>query len=153
MKTYAICPISDKRINENVARSNAFFTVLLLASYIVTSNSFIIAFLLVDFLFRALELSQYSPLAIASKKLIQVFSIKPKLINAGPKIFAARIGLFFTVSVFVSSIVGLNILSFILVAIFGICAFMEAAFNFCIACEVYPFVYKLFYQSKLKVTK
>ena len=153
MKTYAICPISDKRINENVARANAFFTVLLLVSFVVTSNLFILVFLLVDFLLRALELSQYSPIAFVSRKLVQALSLKPKMINAGPKIFAARIGLFFNVSVFISALAGLNTLSFVLVAVFGICAFMEAAFNFCIACEVYPFVYKLFYQSKLKVTK
>jgi hypothetical protein len=153
MKTHAICPISDKRINENVARSNAFFTVLLLASYVLTANLFIIAFLLVDFLLRSVELSNYSPLAIVSRKLLQALSIKPKMINAGPKIFAARIGLFFNVAILLSVLAGLNALSFVLVAIFGICAFLEAAFSFCIACEVYPLVYRLFYHSKLNVTK
>ncbi len=32
MKTYAICPISDKKINERVARINAAFTVFLLST-------------------------------------------------------------------------------------------------------------------------
>jgi hypothetical protein len=153
MKTYAICPISDKRVNEHVTRSNAFLTVSLLAAYILTSNLFIIAFLLVDFLLRAVELSQYSLLAIISKKLIQLFSLKPKLINAGTKIFAARIGLFFNVTILVSALFGLNTLSFSLVGIFGICAFLDAAFGFCLACQIYPLVYKLFYQSRLNVIK
>jgi len=153
MKTYAICPISDKRINEHVTRSNAFLTVLLLVSYILTANLFIIIFLLVDFLFRAIELPQYSILAITSKKFVQIFSLKPKFINAGTKIFAARIGLFFNVAILVSVLFGLNTLALSLVGVFGICAFLEAAFGFCVACQIYPFIYKLFYQSKLNVIK
>jgi ABC-type proline/glycine betaine transport system permease subunit len=153
MRTYAICPISDKRINENVTRSNAFLSVALLVSYVFTGNLFIIAILLIDFFFRAVELPQYSLLAIVSKKLVQLLSIKPKLINAGTKIFAARIGLFFNVAILISALVGLNSVSYVLVGIFGVCAFLEAAFGFCVACQIYPFVYKLFYQSKLDIIK
>ena len=148
MKSYAICPISDKKINENIARSNASLTVLLLSIYLLTSNIFLIVFLLIDFLLRGLELSQYSLLAIISKKMNQILSINPKPINAGPKIFAARIGVFFSLSILLSSAVGLNALAFSLVGIFGICAFLEASIGFCLACEIYPFVYKLFYNSK-----
>ncbi|MBP6661907.1 MAG: DUF4395 family protein, partial [Paludibacter sp.] len=36
-----------------------------------------------------------------------------------------------------------------LTAIFGICAFLESAFGFCIACEIYPLIYKFTYRSKL----
>lgn len=147
MKTYAICPISDKRINENVARSNAVITVAILTAYIFTSNLFIITFLLIDFLLRGLELSQYSPVALLSKKIVK--KLKPKIINAGPKIFAARIGAFFGISILLSALTGLNALAITLAGIFGTCAFLEAAFGFCIACEVYPFVYKLFNESKL----
>lgn len=57
MKT-AICPISDKRINENTARGNAFLTVLLLTAYVLTSNLLIPAFLFADFLLRSSELSK-----------------------------------------------------------------------------------------------
>ena len=152
MKTYAICPISDKRINEHVTRSNAFLTVSLLVTYSFTANLFIIVFLLVDFLLRAVELPQYSLFAIISKKLVQVLSLKPKLINAGTKIFAARIGLFFNVAILVSALFGLNTLSLSLVGIFGICAFLEAAFGFCVACQIYPLIYKLFYHSKLNAS-
>ncbi|MFT3754219.1 MAG: DUF4395 domain-containing protein [Paludibacter sp.] len=153
MKMNAICPISDKRINEHVARGNAFLTVVFLLAYALTTNLFIIVFLLVDFLFRAIELPQYSVLTIISQKLVRLFSIKPKLINAGTKIFAARIGLLFNVAILVSALLGLQNLSIILVGIFGFCAFLESAFGFCLACQIYPFVYKLLYQSKLNVIK
>jgi len=151
MKTYAICPISDKKINEHVARTNATFTVLFLLLYVFSSNVFIIAFLLIDFLLRSVELSQYSPLAIASRYTVKLLQLKSKPINAGPKIFAARIGLFFNTVILFSTLVGFNAVSF--VVIFGICAFLEAAFGFCLACEVYPFVYKLTYRAKLDNVK
>lgn len=50
MKTYAICPISNQKINETVARFNGLFTVLFLIAFALTGNLFIISSLLVDFL-------------------------------------------------------------------------------------------------------
>ena len=148
MKT-AICPISYKRINENVARGNAALTVILLASYLATSNLVFIAFLLFDFLLRAFELSKYSPLTFLSGKFNETFHIPAKTINAGPKIFSARIGFVFSVLILVSALFGWNSAALVFAAIFGVCAFLEAAFAYCVACEVYPFVYRLFYKSEV----
>lgn len=153
MNTYAICPISNKRINENVARTNAFFTVAFLAVYLLSSNLFIIGFLLIDFLLRGMEFSQYSLFAIFSKKIVQLLSIKPKLINAGPKIFAARIGVVFSGSILISALFNLNGLAITLTAIFGVCALLEAAVGFCLACQIYPIVLKLTYKSNLNILK
>jgi hypothetical protein len=153
MNTYTLCPISDKRINEKVARGNAVLTVLFLALYLFTTNTFVIAFLLIDFLLRGLELSQYSPFAIISKKVTQLLAIKPKLINAGPKVFAARIGVFFSASILLAATLGFNTTALVLTGIFGICAFLEAAIGFCVACQIYPLLYKLYYESKLNVIK
>jgi len=153
MNTYTLCPISDKRINENVARTNAFLTVVVLIAYLFTSNTFVAAFLLIDFLLRGFELSQYSPFAIISRKANQLLSIKPKLINDGPKVFAARIGAFFSFSILISALFSFSILSIVFTSIFIICALLEAAISFCVACQVYPFVYKLFNHSKLNIVK
>ena len=150
MRTIELCPISIKRINENVARANAYLTVGFLTAYLLTSNLLIIGFLLVDFLVRGLELSQYSPFAIASKKVVQLVALKPKFINAGPKIFAARIGLFFSVSILVTALLGFNAVSAVLALVFGVCALLEAVVGFCLACQIYPIVYKLYYSTMLK---
>jgi hypothetical protein len=40
MKTYALCPISEKKVNERVARVNATFTVLLITGFLFTQNIF-----------------------------------------------------------------------------------------------------------------
>ena len=146
MKT-AICPISDKRINENIARGNAFITVIFLVVYAFTTSPFVILFLLFDFLLRGLELASYSPVAILAAKINQLLAVKPKIINAGPKIFSARIGAIFSLLIVVSALSGWEAVAWIFTTIFGICAFLEAVFAFCVACEIYPYVYRLFYRK------
>ena len=154
MKTAAFCPISYKKIDEHVARLNGAFTVLLLAVFTVTGNIFPVIFLFVDFLLRSGSLSRFSPLSFLSKNIAKALFLKPLLINAGPKVFAARIGVVFNFAIIVSSLSGLNNLALVFTAIFGTCAFLESAFGFCVACQVYPFVYKLTYHpviQKLKI--
>ncbi|MEI8085940.1 MAG: DUF4395 domain-containing protein [Paludibacter sp.] len=153
MNTYAICPISNQKINETVARLNGFFTVVFLVSFVLTSNAFVIGFLFIDFLLRATKNSKFSPLAITSKSIAKQLALKQKMINAGPKIFAARIGLVFSVLILATSLLGLDTAALSLSAIFGVCAFLESAFGFCVACEIYPFVYKFTYQSKIETSK
>lgn len=147
MKNSAFCPISYKKIDENVARLNGLFTVLLLVVYLLTSNLLPIAFLVVDFFFRAIEKSAYSPLAILSKSLLKLFGAKTAPINAGPKIFAARVGLLFSVLVLLFALIQLPVVAIVVAVIFGACAFLEAAFNYCVACKLYPFFFRIIYQS------
>lgn len=153
MNANALCPISINKIDENVARLNGTFTVVLLALFVITQNIVPIAILFIDFLLRGAELGKYSPLAISSKFLLNLFKVKKHPINAGPKIFAARIGVIFSFGILVTSAFQFSTFSLILTAIFGLCAFLEAAFSFCVACQIYPFVYKFTYQSKLKFSK
>ena len=150
MKSNALCPISDKKINERVARLNAIFTFSLLILFVITSRTVIISFLLIDFLLRAAELSQYSPLAILSRNIVKLLNIKPKPVNAGPKIFAARIGVVFSSGLLLSTAFGgWNIIGISLISVFGVCAFLEGVFGICVACQIYPYVYKLFYHTRL----
>ncbi|MDD2476510.1 MAG: DUF4395 domain-containing protein [Dysgonamonadaceae bacterium] len=148
MKTYALCPISDKRINERVARLNGLFTVLLLILFVFTHQWFIPAFLAIDFLMRSGNLSKFSPIGFSSRNIIKILPLEELLINAGPKIFAARIGLIISSAILVASLVGYNFLSLSLAAILGLFSFLEAAFGLCVACEIYPYVYRLFYKEQ-----
>lgn len=150
MKTTTFCPISQNRIDEHVARLNGGFTVVLLSIFLISSNIFPILFLLIDFAQRSGKYAKYSLLAYFSRQLLKVLSVKPLLINAGPKIFAARIGLFFNFAIIVSYLIGLPNLAYLFTGIFGIFAFLESGFGFCVACQVYPLVYKLFYTAKFE---
>jgi hypothetical protein len=37
-----------------------------------------------------------------------------------------------------------------LAGLLGLFSFLEAAFGFCVACEIYPFVYRLLYKVKFQ---
>ncbi len=150
MKTTAFCPISNRKIDEHVARLNGAFTVLFLAVFTVTGNILPVIFLFIDFLLRSGNLSRFSPLAFLSKNTAKALFSKPLFINAGPKVFAARIGVVFNFAIIVSYFSGLNNLALVFTGVFSTCAFLESAFGFCVACQVYPFIYKLTYHPDIQ---
>jgi hypothetical protein len=153
MKTTAFCPISNKKIDDHVARLNGGFTIIILALFVYTGSILPVLFLLIDFALRSGKYSRFSPLAVLSKNITKLLPLKPVLINAGPKIFAARIGLVFNLAIILSYSLGLSTLSLIITAIFGACAFLESVLGFCVACQFYPFVYKLTFHSNIQKLK
>jgi hypothetical protein len=53
------------------------------------------------------------------------------------------------VLVLLSAVVGWDIAAVVITLIFGVCAFLEAAGGFCVACKLYPFLYKFIYQRSV----
>lgn len=149
MNNNAFCPISFNKIDEHVARLNGFFTVALLVVFLLTGSVLPVVFLVLDFLARGLGQPQWSLLARSSTRILKSAGVKPKLLNAGPKLFAARVGLLFSVLVLLSAVVGWDIAAVVITLIFGVCAFLEAAVGFCVACKLYPFLYKFIYQRSV----
>ncbi len=153
MKSNAICPISDKRIDDHIARINGGITLALLVVFITTGSIVPVLFLFVDFALRSGNQSRFSGLSYISRSVVRVLSLKPELINAGPKIFAARIGLFFNFSIILFYLFGLDNLVYVFTGVFGFCAFLESFFGYCVACQIYPLVYKLFFHRKFQNLK
>ncbi len=143
MNSYATCPISTNRINKRVARLNGLFTFLLVILFIITRLWFIPAFLAFDFLMRSINLSKFSPMAYLSKKIVKLLQLKKNLINAGPKIFAARIGLLVSSAICIFSLIGFNLTALVLAAVLALFSFLETAFEYCVACEIYPHLNRL----------
>jgi len=148
MKQNTLCPISDKKINERVARTNATLTVLFLISFFLTQNVLLIVFLAIDFLLRASPYSNYSLIAISSKNIVKYFAFNEYFINAGPKILAARIGLVLTSLMIVTYILQINWLSYSLAGILGLFSALEGVFGICVACEIYPYLFRYIYNQK-----
>lgn len=150
MKLSFLCPVSDQQINAPVARFNALFTLLILLLFFYIHNLFLIVFLAIDFALRANDMSEYSPLALLSRFIVKSFGIKPKMQNAGPKLFAAKIGYFLCILIIVLGIFRLYTAALVSAGILGLFSFLEAAFGFCMACYIYPHVYKLTYKEPFK---
>lgn len=147
MNKNAFCPVSNKKVDERVARFNAMFTVFVLIAFGFTFNIFLILFLAADFLLRALEYSKYSPIVISSKFMLALFDADPNLINAGPKIFAARIGVTLGAFIMLALLFNVHWLVIGLAGILGLFSFLEFAFGICVACIIYPYVYQIVYRK------
>ncbi len=136
----AVCPITDTRINERVARLNALSTLVLALLFI--SLNFIggLVFLMLDFGIRGFIDSKYSPICQLNKWLAKQINLSPKMINAGPKIFAAQVGFLMATLALIAVILNFKLLSIVLVGMLSLFSFLEMAFGFCVACQIYPFI-------------
>jgi hypothetical protein len=150
MKSYSLCPVSDKTINERVARVNGVFTLVLLVVYALTQNIIPVVFLTIDFLLRSSDYSKYSLIGISSKGIVRYFGLRENIINAGPKIFAARLGFLFSTLIVSASLFGAWVPALSLAAVLGLFSFLEAAFGLCVACEIYPLAYRFLYKVKFQ---
>lgn len=138
-----ICPVSFKQVNENLSRLNAAFTVIMSILFIFTSSPVFVLLLTVDFMLRNLLEGRFNPVIKLNKFIIQAIHIPRHMINAGPKIFAARVGLILSLLGTIFLFTGNLQFSYAVVGILAIFSFMEAMFNFCVACKLYPYVLPL----------
>ncbi|MCI5130052.1 MAG: DUF4395 domain-containing protein [Candidatus Electrothrix sp. EH2] len=138
-----MCPVSFKQINENAVRINAALAFLSILLFLLTPWKWIILIVGADFFIRGFLNPQYSLFANISKNILTFFNAKPIMVDAGPKIFAAKIGFFFCCLLTASWIFSLERTALIAGAIFMTCAALEAVFRFCVACQIYPLVYSL----------
>lgn len=137
-----ICPISSSQVNERVVQINAALAVLSMLLFFTTPFKWILLILAADFLIRGFLKPSYSLYGAVSKTIAGMFNLKPVLVNAGPKIFAARIGFLFCCAVAVFYWMDFQTLSLALGSIFMLFAALEAIFRFCVACKLYPFICK-----------
>ena len=147
IRSYVFCPVSDKRIDERAARINGAITFLLAVSFLATGSIIPVIFLAADFFLRSGDYSKYSLIAVSSRNIVKYFNLSEVLINAGPKIFAARIGLVFSSIILLSYFFDANVISYAFAGILAFFSFLESVFGLCVACEIYPFIYKIVSKS------
>jgi hypothetical protein len=57
-------------------------------------------------------------------------------------------GFILTSLAILSFMLSFMVLSMVLAGILTLFSFLEGAFGFCVACRIYPFVYRLFYKER-----
>ena len=137
------CPVDFVLMNENKARLTALFVFILGAIFIITGLWIIIAFLILDFFLRANNWGKYSLLAILSEAVIKQFSIKNKPTDRAPKRFAAGVGLVFTASILILTLLHLDIPTLVITAVLLFFAFLESFLGLCAGCYVYSILQKV----------
>ena len=138
------CPIVFKQVDKHIIRVNAIIVFAFLLGFIFTGNPLMILMVLGDFIIRVFFGLKYSPICFFIKRALRLSGVKPHLINAGPKIFAAKIGLILAVCILIASFLGFNFLATTIALIFIIAVGLEAFFNYCLACEIFPYYNKYF---------
>ena len=119
-------------------RWSAVITTVVLATALVTSSLWVITFQAVVFAIGALRGPQFTPYAVIFKKLI-----KPRLKSAAtledvrPPQFAQAVGLGFALVAVIASVTGAGGVFTVAVGFALAAAFLNAAFNFCLGCEMY----------------
>ena len=125
-------------------RWSAAITTVVLATALVTSNVWIIAFQAIVFAIGALRGPQFTPYALIFKSLI-----KPRLKSTAtfedvrPPKFAQAVGLGFALIAVIASVAGAGGLFTVAVAFALAAAFLNAAFNFCLGCQMYLLILRL----------
>ena len=134
-----VCPISTEKVNKSTVRITGFLIASLVVLYAITSSVYIIAFMIIDFVIRAFTPLKFSPVSFLASGIAGWLKLTPKAIDKAPKLFAARVGFLFSISIFslhyvnptASLIIALVLMSF---------ALLESLFDFCVGCVVYTYL-------------
>ena len=126
------------QIDARGPRWSALITTIVLAIALVTENLWVITFQAVVFAIGAIRGPQFTPYAFVYKKLI-----KPRLKSevtfedARPPQFAQSVGLVFALVAVIASVLGAGGVFTVAVGFALAAAFLNAAFNFCLGCQMY----------------
>lgn len=138
------CPVDFKKVNENKVRLTALWVLILGVLVFITKSWLIGAFLLIDFALRAFDFGKYSLLNLLSDFTVSTFKISAKPIDQAPKLFAAKIGLAFSVAILATILTDNLTATLYIAAVLIFFAFLESALGFCAGCYVYTFYKKIF---------
>ena len=119
-------------------RFGAVITTVVLATALATNNLWVIVAQGVVFAIGAFKGPQFTPYAFIYKSVV-----KPRLKgevpieDVRPPQFAQSVGLLFALTAIVGLVVGITPIFTVAVAFALAAAFLNAAFNFCLGCEIY----------------
>jgi hypothetical protein len=129
---------SSTIIDARGPRFGAVITTAVLAASLATNNVWFIVAQAIVFAIGAFKGPQFTPYAFIYKSFV-----KPRLKgetpaeDVRPPQFAQSVGLLFALVAIAGALSGINALFSIAVAFALGAAFLNAAFNFCLGCEIY----------------
>ena len=130
--------ISDVSIDARGPRFSAVLTTIVLAVALVTSNLWVVIAQAIVFAIGAIKGPQFTPYAYIFRSIV-----KPRLKgttiteDVRPPQFAQSVGLIFALVAIGGSIANIDVVFVVAVSFALAAAFLNAAFNFCLGCELY----------------
>ena len=138
------CPIVAQWVDDRSTRIGAGLTLLVVIAALWLGRFWLPLTLALDFALRSRGRIAFSPIAQASRGLRQAFGLRPSLINAGPKRFAALVGAVFSLVIALALGLHLAWVARTAAAILLLCAALEAFLGICVGCKVYSLLQPLF---------
>lgn len=133
----AYCPIGSATIDQTIVRGVAFLVLCSIAIFLANEHDFILIYLVFDFFMRGFVSRNLSLFVWIAKWLTQVFACKVELVNAEPKVFAARIGFIACLLILFSKVLNLNFLVYGLSGFLLLATALECFFSICLGCHIY----------------
>jgi hypothetical protein len=136
--------VSRIYIDARGPRLGAVITTIVLAIVLITQNKWVLAAQGVVFLIGALRGPQFTPYGLVFKNFI-----KPRLAQPGPTEdvrppkFAQSVGFIFALVGTIGAFTGLDIVFTVATGFALGAAFLNAAFNYCLGCEMYLLLVRL----------
>ncbi len=125
-------------------RFSALLTTVVLAIALVTGSVWVAAFQAVVFAIGATNGPQFTPYAFVYRSLIKPRLKSPlRTEDVRPPKFAQSIGLAFAIVAIVGAATGSSVVFTVAVAAALAAAFLNAAFDFCLGCQVYLILARL----------
>jgi len=143
-----ICPISFEKIDSNVSRFTVLIGVLFIAAFIVTKEPLFMIIATVDTLIRAVFNAKYSPMNLASSKVIGLMKLEKKPIDSGKKIFASRLGMLCGIASLILFYANYEFGALIVAGFWAALAILDSVFNFCVGCIIYNYIVYPFYKDR-----
>ena len=136
--TSLICPISPKILNKRAVRVGAITTAVLLIAFAVTQFWLILVFVVADYAIRVLTPGP-APISWLARGIVKIPNIKPEPMNAGPKIFAWRLGFLMAVAAILILPFSIPASVIVALALAGL-NLLDGVGNLCVGCLIYTYI-------------
>lgn len=135
-----VCPLSEEKVNEQVTRTNALLSVILVVSGFVFHSAIFFVVLTADFYIRAFTTLKFSPVGFISHSAVNALRLNKKSIDKAPKVFAARIGFVLSLAISVLFLLNMNTAALITGGVLVFFATLEFALAICMGCILYTYL-------------
>ena len=134
----SVTSVKSIEIDARGPRFSAVITTLVLALALVTGSVWVAVFQAIVFAIGATKGPQFTPYSFIYRSLIKPRLKSPlRTEDVRPPKFAQSIGLVFALVAILGSATGASVVFTVAVAFALAAAFLNAAFDFCLGCQVY----------------
>ena len=138
------CPLNFVQVDSNASRLSSLMVASLVIIYLTTSIEYILYFLILDFSLKLFINKNYSLISMLAHTLRKSLKMPEKFTDGGAKRLAGIFGLIFVSMLLLTDFLGLSSLTYIVAGIFLSCSLLDVFINYCLGCQIYYIVKKLY---------